>query len=93
MSSVIKIEDVKRAIHRVDLLMRPYVVFMHPDDYENIVAMYPDFETDYQVEKVAWQEKGKCVLMKREELEKWAKPRFDGLFEEQQGENTQKYRG
>ena len=88
MSSVTKIEDIKEAIHRMDLLVRPYVVFMHPDMYEEVKKIYPNMEEEYQVEVFPWLDKDKAYLMKREELEEWAKPRFYGLFHEQQGENT-----
>lgn len=74
--SDIRVEDIKAAIHRMDLLMRPYVVFMHPDNYEDIKAMFPNFEDDYQVEVIDWIEKDRCFLMKREELESWANGRW-----------------
>lgn len=69
--SDIRVEDIKTAIRRMDLLMRPYIVFMHPDNYEDIKAMFPNFEDEYQVEVIDWIEKGRCFLMKREELEIW----------------------
>ena len=73
----ITVEEIKAAIHRMDLLMRPYVVFMHQGDYATVKELYPDFEKDYQVEITELIEKGKCLLMNRKDLEPWLEPWVD----------------
>lgn len=78
--SDIRLEDIKEAIHRMDLLMRPYVVFMSPENYEAVKAMFPNFEDEYQVQTVEWLEKDKCILIPRKELEEWRFGRIE--FEE-----------
>ena len=62
------IEDIKQTLHKVDLINRPFIAFIHPDDAEAIKNL------SSKIEKVVIQptpcvEKGKCVCVKREYLE------------------------
>lgn len=44
--SNLTIEDIKQAIHKVDLLKRPYIFFLHPDDAETVKAAIPWIEEE-----------------------------------------------
>ena len=68
------IEDIKQAIHKVDLLKRPYVFFLHPDDAETVKAAIPWIEEEVVIQATPFVEKRKGVFIKREDLESWATP-------------------
>lgn len=76
----ITIEDIKQAIHKVDLINRPYIAFLHPDDAEAIKACFPRIEEEIVIQTVPYAEKGKAVCIKREDLESWAIPRWNDIF-------------
>lgn len=67
------IEDIKEAIHKVDLIKRPYIAFLHPDDAEALKAALPRIEEEIVIQSTPFVEKGKGVAIKREDLESWAK--------------------
>lgn len=74
------IEDIKQAIHKVDLIKRPYIAFLHPDDAEAVKACLPKIEEEIVIQPTPYVEKGKGVCIKREDLESWAIPRWDDIF-------------
>lgn len=74
------IEDIKQAIHKVDLIKRPYIAFLHPDDAEAVKACLPRIEEEIVIQPTPYVEKGKGVCVKREDLESWVKPRWDDIF-------------
>ena len=71
-----RIEDIKQAIHKADLALRPYIVFVHPDDEEAIKSAMPEIESKIVVQTIPYLEKGKAICMKREELESYSIPRL-----------------
>ena len=73
------IEDIKQAIHKVDLIKRPYIAFLHPDDAEAVKACLPRIEEEIVIQPTSCVEKGKGVCIKREDLESWATPLIDEL--------------
>lgn len=65
----ISIEDIEQAFHKLDLIKRPYVVFMHPADAEAVKASYPEIEDKAVIQPISFMEKGKAIIAKREDLE------------------------
>ena len=65
------IEDIKQALHKVDLINRPYIAFLHPDDAEAVKACLPRIEEEIVIQPTPCVEKGKGVCIKREDLESW----------------------
>lgn len=80
--SNLTIEDIKQAIHKVDLIKRPYIAFLHPDDAEAVKACLPRIKEEIVIQPTPWVEKGKGVCIKREDLESWATPHINDLFED-----------
>lgn len=76
------VDDIKQAIHKVDLINRPYIAFLHPDDAETVKAILPRIEEEVVIQPTSYVERGKGVAIKREDLESWAAPRFGDLFKD-----------
>ena len=69
----ISIEDLEKALHKADLLLRPYIVFVNPKDKETLLSIMPDVEKSIVLEATDALEQGKAIKMKRETLENWFK--------------------
>lgn len=64
-------EEIKKAIHTVDLVNRPYAVFLNPEDYEKILKAMPDAQDKVVLISSEAIEKGQAIQFDRVELEKW----------------------
>lgn len=71
MDSKTIVEEIKKAIHTVDLVNRPYAVFLNPEDYEKILKAMPDAQERVVLIPDEIIEKGKAYQFDRKELEKW----------------------
>lgn len=76
------IEDIIQAIHKVELIKRPYIAFLHPDDAETVKVAWPSIEEEIVIQATPFVEKGGGVAIKREDLESWATSHFDDLFKD-----------
>lgn len=65
------IEDIKNALHKADMLLRPYIVFVNPKDKDFLLSTMPNIEKQFVIESNSAIEQGKAFLIKREELEDW----------------------
>ena len=70
MDSKMIVEEIKKAIHTVDLVNRPYAVFLNPEDYEKILKAMPDAQERVVLVPNEAIEKGKAFQIEREKLEK-----------------------
>lgn len=68
------LEKIIQTIKKMDLLIRPYIVFLHPDDAEAIRVAEPKIEDKIVIQATPFVEKGKGLIVKREEYESWAGP-------------------
>lgn len=64
------VKGIKKAIHTVDLVNRPYAVFLNPEDYEKILESMPDAQEKVVLIPNEVIEKGKAYQIEREKLEK-----------------------
>lgn len=66
-------EEIEEALHRMDLLQRPFVFFVNPSEEEKIVQALKDIneEDKVLVKTTEFVELGKAIVVKREELERW----------------------
>lgn len=69
LGNTISVEAIKQVFHKLDLMSRPYVVFMHPEDAEAVKASYPEIEDKVVIQLTPFMEKGKAIIAKREDLE------------------------
>lgn len=63
------VEDIKLAIHKFDLVSRPCIIFLHPDDTERLKKVLPDIEKSIVIQSTPYIEKGKGYWMERKDLE------------------------
>lgn len=70
-------EELKKALHDMDLLVRPNIVFCNPKQYEQIKTALEN--QPFIVEADAAVEEGKVIVVDRKKMEDWIKPkvRFD----------------
>lgn len=70
MDSKTLVEEIKKAIHTVDLVNRPYAVFLNPEDYKKVLEAMPDAQERVVLVPNEVIEKGKAFQIEREKLEK-----------------------
>ena len=72
-------EDFNALIKKMDLLTKPYAVFVNPADNEIIEAALKQIDERklYKVYEDECVEKGQVVLMDRNKLEEWKRPKID----------------
>lgn len=66
------IEEFEQALHKADLVLRPSIVFLNPDDAEAVKEAFPRIEEEIVIQSSHYVEKGKGIVMKREDLDLWA---------------------
>ena len=76
------LEDIKKTIHKMDLLKRPWIVFANPTDAKAIKESLPRIEEEIVIQETESVEQGKAVAVKREEFEKWANNDFGYTWSE-----------
>ena len=74
-----KKEDFDALIEKMDLLTKPYAVFVNPADKKTIEAALNSIDEGklYKVCETEYVEKGQVVLMDRNKLEEWKRPKID----------------
>lgn len=65
------IEEVKQALHKADLALRPWIVFASPSDAKAIKEALPRIEEEFVIQETEAIESGKTIAIEREKLEAW----------------------
>ena len=65
------IEEIKRALHKADLALRPNIVFVNPSDAKAIKEALPEIEKTIVIQETEAIESGKAIAIEREKLEVW----------------------
>lgn len=76
------VEEIKRALHKADLALRPNIVFVNPSDAKVIKETLPEIEKTIVVQETEAIESGKAAVINREKLEKWANNDFGYTWSE-----------
>ena len=76
------IEEIKRALHKADLALRPNIVFVNPKDAKTIKDAFPEIEETIVIQETKAIESGKAAVINREKLEKWANNDFGYTWSE-----------
>lgn len=76
------VEEIKRALHKADLALRPNIVFVNPSDAKVIKETLPKIEKTIVVQETEAIESGKAAVINREKLEKWANNDFGYTWSE-----------
>lgn len=62
---------IKATLHEMDMKLRPYVCFIHPEMLDEIKKVESDIEDKILFKPTELIDKDKAVMMKREQLEEW----------------------
>lgn len=65
------IDEIKQAIHKADLALRPWVVFANPSDAKAIKEALPRIEEEVIIQETKAIESDKIIAIEREKLEAW----------------------
>lgn len=63
------VEELKYHIHKMDLAIRPYALYLNPDDSVNLLSFQPDLSNRVLIVQSELVEKGKAYLIDRKQLE------------------------
>jgi hypothetical protein len=63
------IDQITQKLHEIDLVLRPQVVFVHPDDHELIIQSIPDINSRVKLISTKAVDKGHAIMMDRAWLE------------------------
>ena len=63
------VEELKYQIHKMDLAIRPYALYLNPDDSVNLLSFQPDLSNRVLIVQSELVEKGKAYLIDRKQLE------------------------
>ena len=73
----ITIEEIKLALHKADLALRPWIVFASPSDAKAIREALPRIEEEVVIQETETIESGKAIAIEREKLEAWTYGNID----------------
>ena len=76
------IDEIKQAIHKADLQIRPNIIFVNPLDVEAIKEALPEIENAMVIHETEAIESGKAAVINRETYEKWANNDFGYTWSE-----------
>lgn len=64
---------IKDALHEIELLEKPFALFIHPNDYRKIqeVGVPEEALRPYKVIETPLIPQGKAVIVERKEMESW----------------------
>lgn len=65
------IDEIKQALHKADLQLRPWIVFVNPLDAKAIKEALPRIEEEVVIQKTEAIESGKAIAIERKKLEEW----------------------
>lgn len=65
------IKEIKQAIHKADLQLRPWIVFANPIDAKAIKEALPRIEEEVVIQETDAVESGKAIAIERKKLEEW----------------------
>lgn len=72
------IGEIKQAIYKADLTLRPNILFVNPLDAKAIKNAIPDIDKIFALKESEFIEKGKVYLFDRRKWEDWTKQTVKG---------------
>lgn len=73
------VEEIKRALHKADLALRPNIVFVNPADAKTIKDAVPEIDKKIVIKETEFVEQGKAYVIDRR---KWANNDFGYTWSE-----------
>ena len=67
------VKKISDAFHEMELLEKPFALFIHPNDYRKMQeAGVPEEALEkYKIIETTWMDQGKVLIVKRREMESW----------------------
>lgn len=72
------VRKIKDALHEIELLEKPFALFIHPNDYRKMqeVGVPEEVLRQYKIIETPLMVQGKVVIVNRKEMESWF-PKMD----------------
>lgn len=70
------IDEIKKALHKADLTLRPNILFVNPSDAKAIKDAVPEIDEKIVIKESEFIEKGKGYVIDRRWWDKWANNDF-----------------
>lgn len=67
------IDEIKQALHKADLTLRPNIIFVNPSDAKTIKDAFPEIDEKIILKESELIEKGKAYVIDRRRWDEWAK--------------------
>lgn len=71
MTTGITIDDLKKVIHKWDLIKRPQIAIAQPSVIKTLKEQIPDIEEKIVLEEADYVDPDKIIVIERAELENW----------------------
>lgn len=66
------IDEIKQALNKADLILRPNIIFVNPSDTKAIKDAFPEIEEKIVLKESERVEKGKAYVIDRRRWDEWA---------------------
>lgn len=66
------IDEIKQALHKADLILRPNVLFVNPLDAKTIKDAFPEIEEEMVLKESEFVDEGKAYVIDRRKWDEWA---------------------
>ena len=66
------IDEIKQALHKADLTLRPNIVFVNPSDAKTIKDAVPEIDKKIVIKETEFVEQGKAYVIDRRKWDEWA---------------------
>jgi hypothetical protein len=66
------IDEIKQALHKADLILRPNIIFVNPSDAKAIKDAVPEIDKKIVLKETEFVEKGKAYVIDRRKWDEWA---------------------
>lgn len=66
------IDEIKKALHKADLALRPNILFVNPSDAKTIKDAVPEIDEKIVLKESDLVEKGKAYVIDRRKWDEWA---------------------
>lgn len=67
----ITIDDIKQALHKADLSMRSWIIFINPVQAKALRVTLPKIEEEVVIQETEFVEIGKAIVIEREKMKEW----------------------
>lgn len=67
------IDEIKQALHKADLTLRPNIIFVNPSDAKTIKDAFPEIDEKIVLKESDLVEQGKAYVIDRRRWDEWAK--------------------